>query len=108
MRTRPQTERATDSGARGVQVRNGTAPITLDFDARCHVTYRRLRANDERRKRCLTRHWSGCATAEWMPHELWMGVAEVDAVLIKSIGDVEAARVEDKFDSEGAGRHVAT
>ena len=29
-------------GARGVQVRNGTAPVTLDFDARCHVTYRRL------------------------------------------------------------------
>ena len=54
MRTRPQTERDR-FGARGVQVRNGTAPITLDFDARCHVTYRQLRANDERRKRCPTR-----------------------------------------------------
>lgn len=55
MRIRPH--RARDRfGARGVQVRNGTAPITLDFDARCHITYRRLRVNDERRKRCLTRH----------------------------------------------------
>jgi hypothetical protein len=24
--------------------------MTLDFDERCHVTYRRLRVNDERRK----------------------------------------------------------
>src|SRR5215212_8185810 len=36
-------DRARDRfGARGVQVRNGKAPITLVFDARCHVTYRRL------------------------------------------------------------------
>lgn len=29
-------------GARGVQIRNGTAPITVVFDARCHVTHHRL------------------------------------------------------------------
>ncbi len=52
--------------------------------------------------------WSGRATAEWVPHEFWMGVAEIDAVLIKSVGNVEAARVEDELHSEGAGGHVAT
>lgn len=52
---------------------------------------------------------SGRAAAEWVPHPLRVGVADLDAVLIKSVGDMEAASiVEHELHSEGASRHIAT
>ncbi|MEV4532133.1 hypothetical protein [Streptosporangium sp. NPDC049304] len=43
-----------------------------------------------------------------MPHELWMGIADIDAVLIKSVGDVKTTGIEDELHSEGAVRQVMT
>ncbi|WP_162795128.1 hypothetical protein [Nonomuraea lactucae] len=43
-----------------------------------------------------------------MPHEFRIGIAEIDAVLIEGVGDVEAAYVEDELHSDGAARYVMT
>jgi hypothetical protein len=37
-----------------------------------------------------------------------MGVADLDAVLVESVGDVEVTRIEDELHRKGAGRHVTT
>lgn len=37
-----------------------------------------------------------------------MGIADVDAVLIKTVGDVETGRVEDELHRDGAVRQVMT
>lgn len=49
-----------------------------------------------------------CASVQPMSYEFRMAFADIDAVLIKSVGDVEATGIEGELHGEGAVRQVMT